>query len=442
MKSRLGKYIRPIFLFAVLCTFATIVLAYKNLQLLRDAESSVVLAQHIIARTQYIEKTLIHAESAQRGYILSGDEAYLPPIKKARKAIQEEIKNIDAMTLSPAIRNDLKVLEKLTDERIDLLEKGISLRGSQGLISAQQFIEEGNGKKKMDEALAVLEGIIAKENILLKERSKISEASYFTLFSTTSFTGMISLSMIILGFYVIVRELQKRTLLERNKDEFINMASHELKTPITSLKIFTQVMSKKLDLGQFVEARRYINKIDAQTYKLVSLITDLLDLSRIQTGKLRIEKEAFNLNALIDETVEETQGTTKIHEIVKKGDIARMVYADRYRIYQVLINLLTNAIKYSPEGGKITITVEQVRDDVVVSVEDKGIGIEEKFLEKVFERLYQVTDPREKTYPGLGVGLYISSVIVRRHGGKMWVQSKKDRGSTFYFSLPLRENEL
>lgn len=442
MKSRFGKYIRPIFLFAVLCTFGTIVLAYKNLQVLRDAESSVILAQHIITRTKNIEKTIIHAESAQRGYILSGDETYLAPRDKARKQIRDEINAIARMTLSPAIGKELPLLQKAVDERIDLLDKGITARQSQGLPAAQQFIQEGSGKKKMDETLTLLEDIIAKENILLAERKKIVDASYFTLYSTTSFTGLLSLSIIILGFYVIVRELQKRTLLERNKDEFINMASHELKTPITSLKIFTQVMSKKLDLGQFAEARRYINKIDAQTYKLVSLITDLLDLSRIQTGKLRIEKEAFNLNALIDETVEETQGTTKIHDIIKKGSIARMIYADRYRIYQVLINLLTNAIKYSPEGGKITVTVEHKNTEVVVSVEDKGIGIDEKYQKKVFERLYQVTDPREKTYPGLGVGLYISSVIIRRHGGKMWIESRKGKGSTFYFSLPLRENEL
>jgi len=231
-------------------------------------------------------------------------------------------------------------------------------------------------------------------------------------------------------------EVQLRQSEER-KDAFIRMASHELKTPVTSLKGFTSVLQRRLSKQGDEQALTYLSKIDRQVNKLTKLINDLLDVSKIQTGKLTYQEERFDLVALVEEIVENIQGTTPTHtlEVRKTGDVS--IVGDRDRIGQVVINLLTNAIKYSPNAKRIAICVEQDGQNARVSVQDFGIGIAEQYQDKVFEQFYQINDPEEKTYPGLGIGLHISNEIVKRHGGHMWVESSKGKGSTFYFTIPL-----
>jgi len=214
------------------------------------------------------------------------------------------------------------------------------------------------------------------------------------------------------------------------------MASHELKTPVTSMKIYANVMERKIDTFSKTELHQYVKKIDEQTNKLTSLIANLLDISRIQTGKMRIDKEPFDLNSVINDTVEAIQETTRKHKIIVKGNVKKLIYGDKYRIYQVIVNLLTNAIKYSPNGGNIIITKRDAVKNIEVCISDQGIGIEKIHQVKIFDRLYQVSDPNEITFPGLGIGLYITADIIKRHKGKIWVKSTKGKGSSFFFTLP------
>lgn len=235
----------------------------------------------------------------------------------------------------------------------------------------------------------------------------------------------------------IITDITEQKELEKQKDEFLNMVSHELKTPITSLKMFIDLQRQQLKEDKPQKANYFNERIKDQAEKLTELTNDLLDVSRIQTNKLRFNKEGFDMASVIADTVEGIQGTTHKHEIVVEEKNTNKVYGDQYRINQVLVNLLSNAIKYSPNGGKIYIKVKKENNYIVVSVQDSGIGISKSHQQKIFERLYQVTDPQEKTFPGLGLGLYISKEIVERHNGKIWVKSTKGKGSTFYFSLPL-----
>lgn len=229
-------------------------------------------------------------------------------------------------------------------------------------------------------------------------------------------------------------EITQQKLIDQEKSDFLSMASHELKTPITSLNMFVDLLSSQQVIQKPEKTEYLVNKIKDQTSRLMDLTNDLLDVSRIETGKLKLNKKKFNLTELVIETVEGLQATTN-HKLVVKGDKKIFVVGDRYRIFQVLINLITNAIKYSPENKRITITITQ-KDKIIISVKDSGIGIAKDKQKRIFERLYQVTDPTEKTYPGLGLGLYISKEILERHNGEIWVKSDKGKGSTFYFSLP------
>jgi PAS domain S-box-containing protein len=235
----------------------------------------------------------------------------------------------------------------------------------------------------------------------------------------------------------IVQDTTQQKELEKRKDDFVNMASHELKTPITSMKLYIDLLAVRLKKFNDERALKTLGSINQQTERLQELVNDLLDVSRIQTGKLTFTKEEFRLDKLVAETIEDLRGMAKQQQITFSGKTPIKVKADRFRIYQVITNLVTNAVKYSADGKEIRIKVKRNGSDAIVSVEDFGIGIAREQQKKVFERLYQVMDDKGKTFPGFGMGLYISKEIITRHKGKIWVVSEKGKGSTFYFTLPL-----
>ncbi len=231
-------------------------------------------------------------------------------------------------------------------------------------------------------------------------------------------------------------EFERLKELESRKNEFISMASHELRTPITSIKIHTEVLRRQnMQLGSDALARS-VEKIDLQVERLTRLIDELLTLSRIEQGRLVISHSRFDLSAVAREVVEDSYGTSGRNVLVE-GDGEFVVDGDRDKIVQVLVILLNNAVKYSKEGSSIRVRIARQKDAAVVSVQDEGIGIATENLEKVFDRFYQVSDAAEKTYPGLGMGLFIAHTIVGLHGGKIWAESEPGRGSTFLFALPL-----
>ena len=228
---------------------------------------------------------------------------------------------------------------------------------------------------------------------------------------------------------------------EQQKDFFISMASHELKTPITSVKGYVQIlMSMYKDTGdEFLNKSLYT--VNKQINTLTNLITDLLDLSKIKSGSLQLSQDHFHINGLINETIKEIQHTQPGCTITFTHAEDVLVFADRERIGQVIINFLTNAIKYSPNCKDVHISSSIVNNDVSVAVADTGIGISKDNQQKIFQRFYRVAGKDEKTFPGFGIGLFIASEIIQRHNGKIGVQSNPGKGSVFYFTLPTITNK-
>lgn len=233
-------------------------------------------------------------------------------------------------------------------------------------------------------------------------------------------------------------DITNRKNLEQQKDEFVGIASHELKTPVTSIKAYTQLLESKFSKEGNEKAALMLTKVNAQLNKLTALIGDLLDITKIETGKLEFYEEYFDFNEMVQEIVEEIQLTTTTHKLVMNLDQTKSVYGDRDRIGQVLTNFLTNAVKYSPYAQKIHISTKLSEEAICVSVRDFGIGIPKDSKDKVFERFFRVTTSSGQTFPGIGLGLYISSQIIKRQQGKVWVHSQKGKGSTFSFSIPIR----
>jgi PAS domain S-box-containing protein len=240
----------------------------------------------------------------------------------------------------------------------------------------------------------------------------------------------------IIGIIGVAHDITERKDLERQKDEFLGIASHELKTPVTSIKAFTQILQRKLADQKDLELLRYLDKMDLQLNKLTGLINSLLDVTKIQSGKLIIQEEVFSLSDLVHEIADDLQPTTDRHRIVVRDKLRSQVRGDRDRLGQVLTNLLANAIKYSPQADKIEVVTAQDDQWVHVDIRDYGIGIAESEQQHIFDRFYQ-SPHRTTTISGLGLGLYISTEIVQRHHGKLTLKSNAGKGSTFRLSLPV-----
>jgi signal transduction histidine kinase len=236
---------------------------------------------------------------------------------------------------------------------------------------------------------------------------------------------------------VVFIDITERKYLENQKDEFIGIASHELKTPVTSLKAYGQVLQTLFKRKGDAKAVEQLAKMDTQINKLTGLIRDLLDVTKLQAGKLQFQEEFFDFNELVNEIVEELQRTTEQHTIIKELNPTRLIYGDRERTGQVLTNLISNAIKYSPYSDKIIVRSVLDPQQLTLSVQDFGIGIDHDKQTHIFDRFYRVSGHRQETFPGLGLGLYISSQIIARQGGRIWVESTPGEGSIFYFSLPV-----
>ena len=248
------------------------------------------------------------------------------------------------------------------------------------------------------------------------------------------------------------------------KDLFISIASHELRTPLTSIKGYSQLLQRNLKKRLVLEAEssdpalrdllerdtRAITAILDQTGLMTELISEMLDYSKVQTGKLELHcTEGVEIKVLVKRVVQQHSGSIEAHSFVYQTDATPIVCTcDTVRIEQVLNNLFGNAAKYSQPGKPIRIGVEARHDDqtpgvgeppneVVVWVQDEGIGIGPEQQERIFDTFYRAHSQKNSEVDGLGLGLFISREIVNKHGGKMWLESQPDVGSTFYFSLPI-----
>ena len=242
----------------------------------------------------------------------------------------------------------------------------------------------------------------------------------------------------IIGLSKIARDITERKQEEMRKNDFIAMVSHELKTPLTSIKSYIQVLLAKADQDHDPFIINALTRADVQTRKMTSMIQDFLNLARLEEGKIQLSSQVFELDPVVKEIVNDMQLLSTGHTIKYNGCTDINVYADKDKIGQVLINLLSNAVKYSPKGGDITISCEKVWEGVKIAVQDNGIGISAEDQKMLFTRFYRVKNERMKTVSGFGIGLYLVAEILGYHNSRIMVESEEGKGSTFYFTLPVK----
>lgn len=216
------------------------------------------------------------------------------------------------------------------------------------------------------------------------------------------------------------------------------MVSHELKTPLTSLTAIIQMAQRKLLQHEEPFLSEAMEKANFQARRMAAMINGFLNLSRLEAGKLLIEKQTFDLDRLLRDILEETRLTVTSHVFSLEECDHITVHADRDKISSVISNLISNAVKYSSKSRLIDIRCKLQNKVVIVSVKDEGMGIQSEDLAHIFDRYYRVETSRTRHISGFGIGLYLSAEIIKRHGGEIWAESELDKGTIFYFSLPIK----
>ena len=233
----------------------------------------------------------------------------------------------------------------------------------------------------------------------------------------------------------LIRDQLIRDERDARRNEFISMVVHELKTPLSSLKGYSQLLGRRYQRVGDTQGMQLASRMDQQVNRLTSLINDLLDVNRSERGKLQLRESAFSFDELVADTVTDIQLTTEQHTIVIEGQTRATIRADRERVGQVLTNLLTNAIKYAPASETILVKLSSDSRLVTTCVQDFGPGIAREYQSQIFEPFYRIETAHSAS--GLGLGLAIAADLIKRHQGEIWVESEEGQGTTFCFTLPI-----
>ena len=233
--------------------------------------------------------------------------------------------------------------------------------------------------------------------------------------------------------------------LDRLKSDFVSNVSHELRTPLTAIKGAVDLVLREV-VGPLTEKQiHYLTRVRSNTQHLGGLINDLLDLAKIESGRIEVKSSRVSLSGLVHEVVEGLRPVAAEKVIALEATIREpsiLVWADRDKINQVLTNLIGNAIKFTPVHGRVTVSASRNGgESVQVSVSDNGPGVPADEKEKIFAKFYRVAETNGENSKGTGLGLAISKALVELHGGKIWVESEPSRGSTFYFTLPVSASQ-
>jgi signal transduction histidine kinase len=239
------------------------------------------------------------------------------------------------------------------------------------------------------------------------------------------------------GFINLVSDISDRKATERMKDEFVSVVSHELRTPLTSIYGALKLLVTNPESELSEDDSEMLTIAVTNTERLIRLVNDILDLERIKSGKIKMDKQPCDTADLLDKAVEVMLPMANSHNINLVAEpISITVNADRDRIHQTLTNLLSNAIKFSPSNSSIWLTVDEREQEVLFKVSDRGRGIPADNLKRIFEKFQQVNASDSRDKGGTGLGLTICYKIIEEHGGRIWAESQLNQGSTFYFTLP------
>lgn len=435
-------------------------LAYVDIINLIDDENWVKHTYTIIDKTEHLLTTLVDAETGQRGYLITGQENFLEPYNSAIPNIADQIKELKQLTAdNPVQQSNFDKLDPLITKRLNQLQQNIDLRGNKELSSdIINNIKEGEGKRTMDEIRQVISDIKNEEQQLLTKRSESSQSAAQTTEYIIIFGTVAAITISVLSAYVVNKKLMERRKLDKDnlelrikteklreadiaKEEFSAMITHELKTPLVPILGYCKMLKKSM-LGKMSEEQtNAIEVIEKNTKALEELITDIMDIRKLDIGKMKFRFEDLSLDEFfgnLDSSYKKVVGDMGIEFVTKLPVKDIVVYTDKTRLRQVFDNLISNSIKFvSKNNGLIEVGGHKEKDSLILYVKDNGIGIPKEKQSNLFKRFYQIDTSLKRPVSGTGLGLAMSKGIIENLRGEIWVESDGKTGTTFFLKLRL-----
>ncbi|MDH2907303.1 MAG: CHASE3 domain-containing protein [Candidatus Nitrosotalea sp.] len=417
----------------------------------------------VIDKADYFMKTMVDAETGQRGYLITGQENFLEPYNSATSQIDDQIKALRQLTMdNPIQQSNMDRLEPLVKKRLDLLDLNISLRKSNNALDIVKNFDTTEGKKTMDEIRQVIENMKNEEQQLLAKRNLDTQSAIHTTEYVIILGTSIAVILTVMTTLVVNKKLAERQKLERAnielqvqsqqlretdvaKEEFTTMISHELKTPLVTISGYAEMLKEDNSILGPLNSEQIdaVTKISAETTKLERLISDIMDAQKIDLERMKFNKKEFGVKEFLDEQIQTHSKLMSDKKIlfVNTTDEKINIVSDQYRLSQVFANLIKNAVDFVPPNhGSIEINAQRKNGHVVFYVKDNGSGIPKEKQDNLFKKFYQVDTSLKRRHGGTGLGLVICKGIVEALGGKIWLESEVGKGTTIFFTLP--KNDL
>jgi len=391
---------------------------------------------------EQLQTSLSDAESGQRGYIMTTDAKYLKSYDKAVKIIPKYMASIDNGTVGAELRKDFMQLSSDVDDKLKELAETVALGQAGNYPAAQEIILSGTGLTLMDNIRNVSEKIQDFETAqLVTDRNSITNLA--TLARDISFVNLLAvLGLSILVYWTYLTAIASERRLDQAKDEFVSLASHQLRTPATGIKSILSTLAAG-DFGALNERQQYFMQRALQSNEReLNIIEELLNVAKADAGRLVLHSTEFDLCELVSTITSEQAGAIKEKNqelVVRVPHKPVMMLADEEKLYMAIGNLLDNARKYTPEAGKIQVSVSTGHHQTRIEVADSGIGIEPDDVKHIFDRYHRAGDALRGHTEGAGLGLYLAGRIAELHNGTIEVSSKLGKGTKFAMILPQGE---
>ena len=442
-------------------------LLYRNVRGFVEAGQWVSHTHEVLAELESTLSSVSDAQTATHAYIITGQEAFLEPYQTAAPEVRTHVDRLKSLTAdNPDQQRRVVLLRIAVAEKLDSLQEDIDSRRQKGFEATRQRVATGISTRQMDAVRVIVSGMKQEEEGLLRRRDLDSQSS--TRKITLAFSCVLFLEFLLLGlvYYLLQRDITERKRMEeatlklndelaatnrqledrnrevehatRLKSKFLASMSHELRTPLNAIVGFSDLLAEET-AGQLNDKqKRFVNHIKQGSSHLLQLINDILDLSKIEAGQLELRCEDFQIENALPEVLSTIRPLAMAKNIRVQHSLETnsAVYADRVRFKQILYNLISNAVKFTPKGGRIDIACHGDQNLVRISVTDTGIGIRAEDQAVIFEEFRQVEGAADTTHEGTGLGLAITKRLVEQQGGRISVESKPGKGSRFTFTLP------
>jgi signal transduction histidine kinase len=433
-----------------------------SVQALSVRQTKVQHSQNVLTDLVGMLSTLDEAETGQRGYLLTGNASYLAPYITAQSRVEPDLTALQKLVRDdPSEDQRAVMLAPLITIRLNEMRQTVQLRQAGQASAAMQIVNTNVGEQTMEQIRQIVGAMETDENTIINQRSAAA-AHDLTTVIVTFVLGTLALLVLLLLLGLAAQQMMRqreRLAAERLtqwegesvarqkaeeavqlRDDFLSVASHELKTPITAISATAQLLGRRLLRGEDPDprVRELLDVQTRQTKRLLLLIEGMLDATRIERGQFTLQRAPVELAGLIRPIVAELELMSLKHTIQFNAPAEPiMIDGDAPRLEQVWYNLLQNALKYSPDGGLVTITLARERKRAVITITDQGIGIPADALPRLFDPYFRAANTKNRRINGMGVGLHVTKAIITQHGGTITVKSTEGVGSIFTVRLPL-----